>query len=144
MGFLRLQHCRPLRFPLHIVQQFEIHQLTYLYFSKQKIGTIGITEYAQKALGDVVFVELPTAGTEVAKHGKLLLPILSLPTRLTSTCACITDQIGAVESVKGRFADSSCRLLGSCAFYTDGCSNSCLRHLRSSLRCYRGNQRRAR
>lgn len=35
----------------------------------QKIGTIGITEYAQKALGDVVFVELPSAGTEVAKHG---------------------------------------------------------------------------
>jgi glycine cleavage system H protein len=26
---------------------------------------IGITEYAQDALGDVVFVQLPTAGTEV-------------------------------------------------------------------------------
>jgi len=43
-----------------------------------KIGTIGITEYAAKALGDVVFVELPELGLEVAKG----------------------DTIGAVESVK--------------------------------------------
>lgn len=48
------------------------------YDSDTKIGTVGITEYAQKALGDVVFVELPVKGSEVAKQ----------------------DQIGAVESVK--------------------------------------------
>ncbi|GMK58292.1 hypothetical protein CspeluHIS016_0503240 [Cutaneotrichosporon spelunceum] len=29
------------------------------------VATIGITEYAQKALGDVVFVELPAVGTEI-------------------------------------------------------------------------------
>jgi len=29
------------------------------------VGTIGITEYAQAELGDVVFVELPKAGTQV-------------------------------------------------------------------------------
>jgi len=29
------------------------------------IGTIGITEYAQKELGDVVFVELPQVGAEL-------------------------------------------------------------------------------
>ena len=29
-------------------------------------GTIGITDYAQKELGDVVFVELPAAGTKIA------------------------------------------------------------------------------
>jgi glycine cleavage system H protein len=28
-------------------------------------GTVGITDYAQKQLGDVVFVELPDAGTKV-------------------------------------------------------------------------------
>ncbi len=28
-------------------------------------GTIGITDYAQNALGDIVFVELPKPGTEV-------------------------------------------------------------------------------
>ena len=41
-------------------------------------GTIGITEYAAKALGDVVYVELPELGMEVTKG----------------------DTIGAVESVK--------------------------------------------
>ncbi len=29
-------------------------------------GVIGITDYAQNALGDIVFVELPKVGTEVA------------------------------------------------------------------------------
>ncbi|KIV87912.1 glycine cleavage system H protein [Exophiala sideris] len=46
--------------------------------SDGKTGTIGITEYASKALGDVVYVELPELGLEVAKG----------------------DSIGAVESVK--------------------------------------------
>jgi glycine cleavage system H protein len=31
------------------------------------IGTVGITNYAQKALGDVVYVELPKIGAKVAK-----------------------------------------------------------------------------
>ena len=30
-------------------------------------ATVGITDYAQAQLGDVVFVEVPPAGTEVAK-----------------------------------------------------------------------------
>merc|ERR1711939_67868 len=42
------------------------------------VGAMGVTEYAQKALGDVVYVELPALGSEVATG----------------------DQIGAVESVK--------------------------------------------
>ncbi|KAK9761657.1 glycine cleavage system H-protein subunit [Basidiobolus ranarum] len=42
------------------------------------VGTVGITDYAQKALGDVVFVECPEVGSSV------------------ETMA----QIGAVESVK--------------------------------------------
>ena len=29
------------------------------------VGTIGITDYAQKELGDVVFVELPQVGTQL-------------------------------------------------------------------------------
>jgi glycine cleavage system H protein len=44
----------------------------------QSAGTIGISEYAAKALGDVVFVELPTIDLEVNQG----------------------DSIGAVESVK--------------------------------------------
>ncbi len=31
-------------------------------------GTVGITEYAQGELGDVVFVELPTVGRNVKQH----------------------------------------------------------------------------
>jgi glycine cleavage system H protein len=48
------------------------HQFTF------RTGTIGITNYAAAALGDVVFVELPEVGMEVKKG----------------------DTIGAVESVK--------------------------------------------
>jgi glycine cleavage system H protein len=33
------------------------------------IGTVGITDYAQHALGDVVFVEVPEAGRKLAKGG---------------------------------------------------------------------------
>ncbi|KAK5167581.1 glycine cleavage system H-protein subunit [Saxophila tyrrhenica] len=46
--------------------------------SDGKTGTIGISTYAAKALGDVVFVELPTLDLEVSAG----------------------DSIGAVESVK--------------------------------------------
>ena len=31
------------------------------------VGTVGITDYAQNALGDIVFVELPKPGAEVTK-----------------------------------------------------------------------------
>ncbi|MBI3446921.1 MAG: glycine cleavage system protein GcvH [Magnetospirillum sp.] len=33
-------------------------------------GTVGISDYAQHALGDVVFVEVPEAGRELAKGGE--------------------------------------------------------------------------
>ncbi|ADV25643.1 glycine cleavage system H protein [Cryptococcus gattii Ru294] len=46
--------------------------------SDTNVAVVGITDYAQKALGDVVFVELPSEGTEVAQG----------------------DSVGAVESVK--------------------------------------------
>jgi len=32
---------------------------------------VGITDYAQDALGDIVYVELPAVGTEVAVGGKM-------------------------------------------------------------------------
>jgi glycine cleavage system H protein len=34
----------------------------------EKIGTIGITDHAQKELGDIVFVELPKPGEHVAAN----------------------------------------------------------------------------
>ncbi len=44
----------------------------YLKYSKdhewvKNDGTVGVTEYAQKELGDVVFVELPNVGKEIQK-----------------------------------------------------------------------------
>jgi glycine cleavage system H protein len=42
------------------------------------VGTVGITDYAQKELGDVVFVELPQVGTEIEQG----------------------DEMGSIESVK--------------------------------------------
>ncbi|TNY23658.1 glycine dehydrogenase [Rhodotorula diobovata] len=42
------------------------------------LGTLGITHYAQKALGDIVYVELPASGTQVAAG----------------------ESVGAIESVK--------------------------------------------
>jgi glycine cleavage system H protein len=42
------------------------------------VGTIGITDYAQKELGDVVFVELPSVGTQLDA----------------------VDELGSIESVK--------------------------------------------
>jgi len=42
------------------------------------VGTVGITEYAQNALGDIVFVEVPEVGDEFAKG----------------------DEVSVVESVK--------------------------------------------
>ena len=41
-------------------------------------GTVGITDYAQNELGDVVFVELPTVGTQLDAG----------------------DELGSIESVK--------------------------------------------
>jgi glycine cleavage system H protein len=42
------------------------------------VATVGITDYAQKELGDVVFVELPQAGSQLEQN----------------------DELGSIESVK--------------------------------------------
>lgn len=34
------------------------------------VGTVGITDYAQNALGDVVYVELPKVGAKISKGGQ--------------------------------------------------------------------------
>ena len=36
-------------------------------------GVVGITEYAQGQLGDVVYVELPTIGTEIEAGGQIAI-----------------------------------------------------------------------
>ena len=41
------------------------------------IATVGITDHAQEALGDVVFVELPEPGREV-EHGEAISVVVSV------------------------------------------------------------------
>lgn len=40
----------------------------YVRATADNIVEVGITDYAQGELGDVVFVELPSVGTKLAKH----------------------------------------------------------------------------
>lgn len=37
---------------------------------QSNVGTVGITDYAQKSLGDVVYVELPSEGSELTQGGE--------------------------------------------------------------------------
>src|SRR5690242_5488898 len=64
--------------PLQKSQLLFSTSLLFPFFTNNVAATIGITEYAAKALGDVVFVELPAVNTQVG----------------------MGDTIGAVESVK--------------------------------------------
>jgi glycine cleavage system H protein len=59
------------------------------------VGTFGITDFAQRALGDVVFVETPAVGDVVDKEGKVHCYI-----KQKGIYMCILDQVGAIESVK--------------------------------------------
>jgi glycine cleavage system H protein len=35
------------------------------------VGTVGITDYAQNSLGDIVYVELPRVGQTIQQHGSI-------------------------------------------------------------------------
>lgn len=51
-------------------------------------ATVGITDYAQKALGDVVFVDLPAVGKKVTAGGTLRAFVhVACTSRLTRTQA---------------------------------------------------------
>src|SRR5579863_1055014 len=50
---------------LHYTKQHEWIRLT------DDVGVVGITDYAQKELGDIVYVDVPRAGTKV-EQGKVM------------------------------------------------------------------------
>ena len=86
-----------------------------LYYSKDhewlrvegETGTVGITDHAQHALGDVVYVELPKAGETFAAHdtfgsvesvkavSELFLPVAG---EVTEVNASLTDEPEKVNS----------------------------------------------
>ncbi|MGQ0849592.1 MAG: glycine cleavage system protein GcvH [Actinomycetota bacterium] len=57
-----------MRVPEHL-QYTEEHE--WVETIDERTIRVGITDYAQDALGDVVFVQLPTVGTAIEHHGLL-------------------------------------------------------------------------
>ena len=43
----------------------------WIQVDENGIATVGITDHAQEALGDIVFVELPEPGTEIEARGEV-------------------------------------------------------------------------
>jgi hypothetical protein len=62
------------------------------------VGTVSITDYAQKSLGDVVFVELPEKGATVEKSGELS-SFVCLKTSLPRPLRALTNAILYVQNL---------------------------------------------
>ena len=60
-------------------------------------GAVGITDYAQKALGDVVFVELPAVGAAFAKGDQAA--VVESVKAASEGFSPVSGAIGAVDSV---------------------------------------------
>lgn len=63
------------------------------------IGTVGVTDYAQGALGDVVFAQLPEPDSELNQMGMLIVGSKNCVFNLHSY-EYLLDDCGALESVK--------------------------------------------
>ena len=63
-------------------------------------ATIGITDYAQSALGDIVYVELPKTGTEVAQFSNtgVIESVKAVSDLFTPMSGEIIEANGALES----------------------------------------------
>lgn len=66
--------------------------------SDKNVGKVGISQYAQEALGDVVYVQMPDVGTEYNQDGEIHFQFLWLT--LVNIFIIFVDEVGAVESVK--------------------------------------------
>ncbi len=62
---------------------------------EQDIGTVGITDYAQKQLGDVVFVDLPSLGKKVIQ-GKDMAVVESVKAA-SEVYAPVTGEVTAIN-----------------------------------------------
>lgn len=70
---------------------------------EQNIGTVGITDYAQKQLGDVVFVELPSLGKKVIQ-GKDMAVVESVKAA-SEVYAPVTGEVTAINQDLGKQPD---------------------------------------
>ncbi|HZY10453.1 MAG TPA: glycine cleavage system protein GcvH [Bacteroidota bacterium] len=68
------------------------------------IGTVGITDYAQSELGDIVFVELPSIGKDV-KQGQLFGTVEAVKT-VSDLLSPISGEIVEVNTKLEKFAET--------------------------------------
>jgi glycine cleavage system H protein len=74
------------------------------------VGTVGITEFAQEQLGDVVFVELPKVGAEVAQNGQIAVvesvkAASEIYAPVTGTIAAVNDALAKEPALVNQSAE---------------------------------------
>ncbi len=74
------------------------------------VGTVGITEFAQEQLGDVVFVELPKVGAEVAQNGQIAVvesvkAASEIYAPVTGTIAAVNDALAKEPELVNQSAE---------------------------------------
>ncbi|KAK6627456.1 hypothetical protein RUM44_009933 [Polyplax serrata] len=81
--------------------------------SSTKIGTVGISNYAQEALGDVVYAQLPDVDSTLQQHDECgaLESVKAASELYTPVSGKVTEKNAAVEETPG-LVNKSC--------YTDG------------------------
>ncbi len=87
------------------------------------IGTVGITDYAQKALGDVVYVEMPKVGATLTKGGQA-----GVVESVKSASEIYAPVSGTVSEINAGLADDTGRVnadpLGEAWFFKLRLSNT--------------------
>jgi glycine cleavage system H protein len=68
-------------------------------------GTVGITDYAQKALGDVVYVELPKPGAVLTRNGQA-----GVVESVKSASEIYAPVSGTVTEINAEIADDTARV----------------------------------
>lgn len=74
------------------------------------VGTVGITDYAQEQLGDVVFVELPKLGATVAQNGQIAVvesvkAASEIYAPVTGTIAAVNDALAKEPALVNQSAE---------------------------------------
>lgn len=65
-----------------------------------KIGAVGLSNYAVEQLGDIIFIELPEAGTEVKQNG-ILCTVESVKAS-SDVCAPLSGSVTEVNKELGK------------------------------------------
>ncbi len=66
------------------------------------LAIVGITDYAQDQLGDIVYVELPSAGTHIDQGG-----VFATVESVKSVSECIMPVAGQITAVNAALADNA-------------------------------------